>query len=142
MSRIRGKDTGPEKLVRSLLHRMGYRFRLHVKDLPGRPDIVLPRYRTVVFVHGCFWHRHRGCKNCTTPTNNRAFWVEKLEGNAERDLQNRAALRLAGWRVVVVWECRAHLEGALLSKLRAATRSRRPALLGHMCTVRTAAQGR
>lgn len=91
MSRIRGKDTTPEKAVRSLLHRMGYRFRLHVKRLPGRPDIVLPKYRAVIFVHGCFWHRHRGCKNCTTPTNNRGFWVKKLEGNARRDEPNGPA---------------------------------------------------
>jgi DNA mismatch endonuclease (patch repair protein) len=85
MSRIRGKDTTPEKLVRSVLHKLGYRFRLHGKKLPGRPDIVLAKHKTVIFVHGCFWHRHRGCKNCTTPTTNRDFWVEKLEGNAVRD---------------------------------------------------------
>jgi DNA mismatch endonuclease, patch repair protein len=105
MSRIRGKDTGPERVVRSVLHQLGYRFRLHVKDLPGKPDIVLPRYRTVVFVHGCFWHRHRGCGNCTTPTNNRVFWVKKLEGNAARDKLKASALRRVGWRVLVVWEC-------------------------------------
>lgn len=105
MSRIRGKDTGPERLVRSLLHRMGYRFRLHGKDLPGRPDLVLPKYRTVVFVHGCFWHRHRGCRNCTTPTNNRDFWVKKLNENAARDRRSAGALIKMGWRVVVVWEC-------------------------------------
>ena len=99
MSHIRGKNTKPELVVRSLLHRMGYRFRLHGKKLPGRPDIVLPKYRTVVFVHGCFWHRHRGCKNCTTPTNNRSFWVAKLEGNAARDRLNRRALVRLGWRV-------------------------------------------
>src|SRR5437588_4872801 len=75
MSRIRGKNTNPEKIVRSLLHRMGYRFRLHGRRLPGRPDIVLPKYRTVIFVHGCFWHRHKGCKNCTTPTRRREWWV-------------------------------------------------------------------
>ncbi|MCX6925904.1 MAG: very short patch repair endonuclease, partial [Verrucomicrobia bacterium] len=80
MSRIRGKDTKPEMVVRSLLHRMGYRFRLHGKGLPGRPDIVLARHRVVVFVHGCFWHRHRGCKNCTTPTHRREWWLRKLEG--------------------------------------------------------------
>jgi DNA mismatch endonuclease (patch repair protein) len=107
MSRIRGKDTGPEKVVRSLLHRLGYRFRLHGKGLPGRPDIVLARHRVVVLVHGCFWHRHRGCKNCTTPTNNRKFWVKKLEGNAARDRLNRRALVRLGWRVVVIWECEA-----------------------------------
>ncbi len=105
MSRIRGKDTTPEKLVRSMLHRMGYRFRLHGKGLPGRPDIVLRKHKVVVFVHGCFWHRHRDCKNCTTPTNNRKFWLMKLDGNASRDKRHRAALRKLGWRVVVVWEC-------------------------------------
>ncbi len=110
MSRIKGKDTGPEKVVRSLLHRMGFRFRLHVKDLPGKPDIVLPRYRTVIFVHGCFWHRHRGCRNCTTPTNNREFWVKKLEGNAARDERHVSALRKLGWSVVVVWECETEKE--------------------------------
>jgi DNA mismatch endonuclease (patch repair protein) len=97
MSRIRGKDTKPEMVVRSLLHRMGYRFRLHGKGLPGRPDIVLARHRIVVLVHGCFWHRHRGCKNCTTPANNRKFWVKKLEGNAARDRLNRRALVRLGW---------------------------------------------
>jgi DNA mismatch endonuclease (patch repair protein) len=105
MAQIRGKDTRPERTVRSLLHRMGCRFRLHRKGLPGRPDIVLPKYRTVLFVHGCFWHRHRGCRNCTTPTNRRAWWVNKLEGNAARDEAHRKALRKLGWRVVVVWEC-------------------------------------
>jgi DNA mismatch endonuclease, patch repair protein len=93
MSRIKAKNTKPELLVRSLLHRMGFRFRLHDKKLPGRPDIVLPKYKTAIFVHGCFWHRHRGCKNCTTPTNRCDFWITKLEGNAharqiERTLLN------------------------------------------------------
>lgn len=113
MGRIRGKDTAPEMVVRSLLHRMGYRFRLHGRGLPGRPDIVLPKYRTVVFVHGCFWHRHRGCKNCTTPTNNRQFWVKKLEGNVARDSMKARALRGLGWRVVVVWECETERAGAI-----------------------------
>src|SRR5207302_2718818 len=85
MSRIRGKDTAPEKVVRSLLHRMGYRFTLHSRKLPGRPDIILVKHKAVVLVHGCFWHRHKGCRNCTTPTNRREWWVEKLEGNATRD---------------------------------------------------------
>jgi DNA mismatch endonuclease (patch repair protein) len=105
MSRIRGKHTAPEMVVRSLLHRLGYRFRLHGKTLPGRPDVVLSKYKTVVFVHGCFWHRHKGCKNCTTPTNRREFWVAKLEGNAARDKLHRRALEKLGWRVFVVWEC-------------------------------------
>jgi DNA mismatch endonuclease (patch repair protein) len=113
MSRIRGKDTAPEKVVRSILHRMGCRFRLHGKKLPGRPDIVLPKYKTVVFVHGCFWHRNRGCKNCTTPTHRRAWWLSKLEGNANRDRSNRRALRKLGWRIIVVWECETEQPGAL-----------------------------
>jgi DNA mismatch endonuclease Vsr len=165
MSRIRGKDTTPEKIVRSLLHRLGYRFRLHVripietpllglrakprgttktirvaegrvradrKSLgadPGgevsrsrklstlnsqpstirfvRPDILLPKYKTAIFVHGCFWHRHQGCKNCTTPTNRREWWLAKLNGNAARDKRHQAALRKLGWRVMVIWECEA-----------------------------------
>jgi DNA mismatch endonuclease (patch repair protein) len=105
MTRILGKNTTPEKLVRSALHRMGFRFRLHVKELPGKPDIVLPKYRTVIFVHGYFWHQHKECKDCTTPTNRRAFWKKKLEGNAARDKRHTKALRKAGWRVMVVWEC-------------------------------------
>ena|ERR1043165_1235161 len=126
MSRIRGKHTAPEKVVRSLLHRMGLRFRLHGKGLPGRPDIVLPKYRTVIFVHGCFWHRHRGCRNCTTPTNRREWWLEKLNGNAARDRLHSVALRKRGWRVIVVWECQterpafseelAHQLGQLLTR--------------------------
>src|SRR5208282_6530790 len=98
MSRIRGRNTAQEKVVRSLLHRLGYRFRPHGKKLPGRPDIVLPKYRTVAFVHGCFWHRHRGCKNCTTPTNRRAWWLKKLNGNAARDKLHQRVLRKLGWR--------------------------------------------
>ena len=105
MGRIRGKHTAPEMVVRSMLHQMGFRFRLHGKNLPGRPDIVLPKYKAVIFVNGCFWHRHRRCRNCTTPTNNRAFWVKKLEGNVSRDILHRRVLRQLGWRVVVVWEC-------------------------------------
>jgi DNA mismatch endonuclease (patch repair protein) len=106
MSRIRGKNTTPEKRIRSLLHGLGYRFRLHGKKLPGKPDIVLAKYQTVIFVHGCFWHRHRGCRNCTTPTNNRAFWVKKLEGNSARDKLHQRALRKLGRRSLVVWECK------------------------------------
>jgi DNA mismatch endonuclease, patch repair protein len=127
MSQIRGRNTTPEMIVRSLLHRMGYRFRLHGKKLPGRPDVVLPKYKTVIFVHGCFWHRHRGCKNATTPTNNRGFWVAKLEGNAARDKVHARSLRKLGWRVLVVWECEAEMAGfaerlvGRLAKLRGTT---------------------
>ena len=107
MSRVRSKDTKPERSVRSLLHRMGYRFRIHRKDLPGRPDIVLPRYRAVVFVHGCFWHQHPGCRKATIPKHNHEFWEAKLMGNVERDRETTDVLEVAGWRVIVVWECEA-----------------------------------
>lgn len=105
MSRIQGRNTGPEIRLRSLLHRAGFRFRLHVRDLPGRPDIVLPRYRTAIFVHGCFWHRHPGCRNSTMPSARRDFWKKKFEENVKRDDRNRHALEDAGWSVAVVWEC-------------------------------------
>lgn len=105
MSHIRGKNTKPELLVRSLLHRAGFRFRLHRKDLPGKPDIVLPKYKTVVFVHGCFWHGHRGCSKATLPQTNTAFWQEKLAKNASRDARTRTLLQQDGWKVVVVWQC-------------------------------------
>lgn len=105
MSRIKGRNTGPELRLRSLLHRAGFRFRLHAKDLPGKPDIVLPKYRTAIFVHGCFWHRHEGCRNATTPSTRTEFWQDKFNGNVERDRRNRAALETAGWTVITVWEC-------------------------------------
>jgi len=105
MSRIRGRDTGPELRLRSLLHRAGFRFRLHAKKLPGRPDIVLPKYRMAIFVHGCFWHRHSGCRNATTPSTRAEFWQEKFDTNVRRDARNRADLEAAGWTVMTVWEC-------------------------------------
>jgi DNA mismatch endonuclease, patch repair protein len=105
MSRVRSKNTKPECAVRSLLHRIGYRFRLHGKELPGQPDIILPKYRTVIFVHGCFWHRHEACVRSKLPSTNIAFWKQKLNENVERDRQNREALEVAGWRVIVVWQC-------------------------------------
>lgn len=105
MSRIRGADTQPEKSVRSLLHRMGCRFRLHRRDLPGTPDIVLPKHRTVVFVHGCFWHRHAACKYAYTPKSRIAFWQKKFKENCERDRRHNRQLRRRGWHVVTVWEC-------------------------------------
>lgn len=105
MSRIRGKDTGPERQLRSMLHRAGYRFRLHRRDLPGRPDIVLPKHRTAIFVHGCFWHRHAGCRLAYEPRSNRAFWRKKFAANVARDARNVAQLGELGWRVLVVWEC-------------------------------------
>ncbi len=105
MSRIPGRNTVPEKLVRSLLHRMGYRFRLHRRDLPGKPDIVMPRYHTVIFVHGCFWHFHGGCKAARIPKTRSIWWQEKLTQNTARDKRHRNALRHLCWRVLTVWEC-------------------------------------
>jgi DNA mismatch endonuclease, patch repair protein len=105
MSRVRSKDTRAETIVRSFLHRLGYRFRLHSKDLPGRPDIVLPRHRAIIFVHGCFWHQHHGCPKATLPESNRERWDSKLNRNVERDKANEDALRNAGWNVAVIWEC-------------------------------------
>ncbi len=105
MSGIKGKDTKPELLVRAYLHRRGLRFRLHVKGLPGKPDLVFPKYKAVVFVHGCFWHRHNGCKYATTPQTRSEFWEHKLEENVNRDSYQIAALKELGWRVFVIWEC-------------------------------------
>ena len=105
MAAIRGKDTAPELAIRRILHAMGLRFRLHRKDLPGRPDIVLPKHRTVVFVHGCFWHRHKDCRHTTTPQTRQEFWQTKFASNVERDRRNRTDLQQLGWRVIVVWEC-------------------------------------
>lgn len=105
MSRVRGKDTAPEMVVRRLVHALGYRFRLHRKDLPGSPDLVFPGRRVVVFVHGCFWHRHEGCRLASTPKSNEAFWEAKFGRNVERDARKERELRALGWRVLVVWQC-------------------------------------
>lgn len=104
MSRIKGKNTAPEMLVRSTLHAMGYRFRLHCRTLPGRPDIVLPKYGVVLFVHGCFWHRH-GCKFSYTPKSRVTFWQTKFNQNVDRDRKVLAELKSLGWKVITVWEC-------------------------------------
>lgn len=105
MSGIRGRDTKPELIVRKFLHAQGLRYRIAPKDLPGRPDIVLPKYRTVVFVHGCFWHRHPGCRLAATPATRKNFWEEKFKSNVQRDLRIRCDLRKKGWRVLIIWEC-------------------------------------
>lgn len=105
MSRNRGKDTKPELLVRRYLHRRGLRFRLHLKDLPGKPDVVLPKYKTVVFVHGCFWHRHSGCRYTTTPSTRPEFWANKFARNVTNDERQQAELTAAGWKVLTIWEC-------------------------------------
>jgi DNA mismatch endonuclease (patch repair protein) len=105
MSRIRSKDTKPEVAVRSMLRRQGFRFRLHRGDLPGTPDLVLPKYKTVIFVHGCFWHRHQGCKYAYTPKSRTGFWAKKFAQNVERDRRARRCLAEEGWRAVIIWEC-------------------------------------
>jgi DNA mismatch endonuclease (patch repair protein) len=105
MSRIRNRDTKPEKLVRSILHRKGYRFRLHRKDLPGKPDIVLPRYKKVILVHGCFWHRHTGCRYAYNPKSRQDFWQEKFKKTVRRDQIVADQLTKQGWQVHVIWEC-------------------------------------
>ena len=106
MSRIKSKDTTPERIVRSFLHRNGFRFRLHVKDLSGKPDIVLPKYKTVIEVRGCYWHRHEGCKDATTPSTNTEFWQKKFAENVARDESTEQELKALGWNVIVVWECK------------------------------------
>jgi DNA mismatch endonuclease (patch repair protein) len=105
MAAVKGRDTGPERHVRSTLFRKGFRYRLHRKDLPGKPDIVLPRYRIAIFVHGCFWHGHDCPKGRQRPATRRAFWDAKLDGNKTRDRANQAALEAAGWTVIVLWTC-------------------------------------
>lgn len=105
MRAVRGKDTAPEMIVRRMLFRAGFRYRLHCADLPGKPDLVLRKHRAVIFVHGCFWHQHKNCARATLPTANADFWAEKLERNAARDAGQIAALETAGWRVLVVWQC-------------------------------------
>lgn len=117
MSRIRSSNTRPERLVRSLLHNLGYRFRLNRKDLPGKPDIVLPKYRTAIYVHGCFWHRHRGCALAYVPKSNLPFWNKKFSRNVQRDLEVTSALEQAGWRQLVIWECEIKDQRALADRL-------------------------
>ena len=119
MSKVRPLDTTPEKLVRSLVTGLGWRYRLHRHDLPGRPDLVFARSRKVILVHGCFWHRHSGCKRCTTPARNAELWQEKFTRTVARDVRNLAALAEQGWRVLVVWECETGDEEALRARLAA-----------------------
>ena len=118
MSRVRSENTKPEMLVRSMLFSLGLRFRLHKAGLPGRPDIVLPKLKAIVFVHGCFWHRHKGCRDNTNPSSNSAYWQEKFKRNVERDKRNAASLRKLGWRVITVWECELKKTALLERRLR------------------------
>ena len=117
MGKIKGKNTKPELLVRSMLHKMGYRFRLYRRDLPGNPDITLPKFKKVIFVHGCFWHGHENCKRSKRPTTNREFWNEKLNKNIHRDKKNTEELHDKGWETLIIWTCetkdREHLKQKL-----------------------------
>ena len=117
MSRVRGRDTKPEILVRSFVHRMGFRFRIHRRDLPGNPDIVLPRHGKVIFVHGCFWHGHKRFQRSKRPTTNKGFWNKKLDENIERDKRFQRKLRLMGWKVLVLWQCEVRKPEKMLRKL-------------------------
>ncbi|HCE42332.1 MAG TPA: very short patch repair endonuclease [Lentisphaeria bacterium] len=134
MGRIRSKNTKPEIIVRSILHRMGFRFSLKHKKLPGSPDIVMPKHKTILFVHGCFWHRHRNCKVATTPKSRVGFWKSKFEKNVGRDIRNLRELRKLGWNVIVVWECQAmkspeQLAERLFHKLERLRQSHRPSAI-------------
>ena len=111
MRRVRGKDTGPEWVVRRMVHGMGFRYRLHVGVLPGNPDLVFPARSKVIFVHGCFWHGHRCRAGLSRPSSNRRYWMPKLERNKQRDRANRARLRCLGWKVLVLWECQLKAPG-------------------------------
>ncbi len=117
MARVRSKNTVPELAVRSLLHRLGYRFRLHRADLPGKPDVTLPARKTVIFVHGCFWHQHNACRLADRPVSNREYWDAKLDRNVARDAANKSKLRKLGWKVIIVWECQIKIPERLSKRL-------------------------
>ncbi|POA75766.1 very short patch repair endonuclease [Pseudomonas sp. GW531-T4] len=118
MGKIKGRNTKPELIVRSLCHALGSRFRLHRRDLPGSPDLVFPKYRLCLFVHGCFWHRHPGCKYAYTPKTKQDFWLPKLHRNVERDKEKEESLRALGWRVEIIWECETKRPELLEPRLR------------------------
>lgn len=118
MSRVRSANTNPEIRVRKILHRLGYRFRLHRRDLPGTPDVVLPANHSVILVHGCFWHRHDGCRDASMPNTRIPFWKKKFAENVTRDSKTTAALKAMGWKVLVVWECELRDERLLADKLK------------------------
>ena len=117
MSRIRGRDTKPEMTVRRIAHGLGFRFRVHRRDLPGSPDIVFPRHRAVIMVHGCFWHRHRGCKYASSPRTRVQYWSNKFEVNVVRDERAATELRDLGWRVMVIWECETKNHEAVAARI-------------------------
>jgi DNA mismatch endonuclease (patch repair protein) len=118
MSRVREKNTSPELKVRSLIHRLGFRFRLHRKDLPGKPDLVFPSRKKIIFVHGCFWHGHNCARGKRKPKTNTEYWVEKIQRNTERNARDQSALKALGWNVLVVWECELKDAKALSSRIK------------------------
>lgn len=126
MARVRGKDTAPELRVRRIAHGMGLRFRLHRKDLPGKPDLVFAKHRLVVFVHGCFWHRHPGCSRASTPTTRPDFWLAKFEANTARDCRQQTDLEDLGWKVLVLWECALKNDAYVAAALAEAVGARGP----------------
>ena len=123
MSRIKGKNTRPERIVRSMIHEMGFRFRLHSKELPGKPDIVLKKHKTVIFVHGCFWHRHRNCRKSTVPKTNTETWIAKFRENQKRDALNEKKISELGWRLIKIWECETENTNALRKRINECFRS-------------------
>ncbi len=127
MSRVPSRDTKPELIVRRIAHRLGFRYRLHRKDLPGSPDIVFPKHRSVVFVHGCFWHRHPGCKYASNPATRAEYWERKFRDNVARDARNEALLRELGWRVMVIWGCETKDREAVAERLSSYLRPTSPA---------------
>ena len=130
MSRVRSRDTTPELIVRRIAHRLGFRYRLHRKDLPGCPDIVFPRYRSVILVHGCFWHRHPCCKYASSPKTRAQYWERKFQGNVARDARNEALLCNLDWRVMVIWECETKDHTVVAERIGSYLRQTTPDLTG------------
>lgn len=126
MSSVQQQNTKPEKIVRSLLHRSGFRFRKNVSSILGKPDIVLPKYKTIIFVHGCFWHQHAGCRKSRRPTTNIEFWNTKLDKNMKRDKQTETELKNLGWNILTVWDCEIKDEELLIEKLKNSLLAERP----------------
>ena len=117
MTKVKSKNTAPEKKVRTLLHRLGYRFRLHRKNLPGKPDIVFPKHKLIIFVHGCFWHQHKNCKKAKRPKSRTDYWDNKLQKNITRDKSNQKKLQKLGWRCEIIWECETKHHDTLVKKI-------------------------
>jgi DNA mismatch endonuclease (patch repair protein) len=118
MAKVHSHDTSPEIIVRSTLHRLGYRFRLYSDKLPGKPDIILPRFHKLIFVHGCFWHQHKGCKASARPSSHSEYWNKKLDKNVLRDKRNLAALKNAGWDILIIWECQILKKISIVNKIK------------------------